>query len=241
MNDTLLAYLAGAMDSDGYFSIKKSTYAMRVRKDATNAVYSERCGLKQTTAVVPELLKECFGGVLSLHRPATPNSKPMHGWQGTDLVAAKCAAALLPYLRIKRRQAELMLELRESKQAGYGRVAYWFALEYPDWRGMEMLTNTEARLLLGHTHEKSLAQTLSNGGLLALPYDYSGVEKRRFPKLLVERLAALRGKDGRASIMPPDLVSWRERMYQEVKGLNRIGTGEHPISMRTGVYAPAAI
>jgi hypothetical protein len=38
----LFAYLAGAMDSDGCISVKRSTYAMRVRGDAAAPIFSER-------------------------------------------------------------------------------------------------------------------------------------------------------------------------------------------------------
>lgn len=241
MNTHVLAYLAGAMDSDGYFSIKRSTYHMRVRGDAVNPVYSEDTGLRQVTPHIPELLKEHFGGYLSVERPSTTNGKPLHSWRATAANAARCAEALLPYLRIKRRQAELMLELRESRKPGYGKAAYWFALEHPEWREMEMATNTEALAILGHTHRASLGQALSNGSILALPYDYSGRERGRFPRPMLEALAAIRGKDGRARNMPPQLVAWRERLWQEVRELNRIGTGLHPITERTGPYTPAAI
>lgn len=241
MDDTLLAYLAGVIDSDGFISIKKSTYHMRVRKDATNPVYMERVGMKQVTPIVPELLYECFGGVLSTQRPSTTHGRELYGWDVTALKAATCVAALLPHLRIKRRQAELVLELRESRTPGYGKLAYWFELEYPDWRNMEMLTNTEARAIMGHSHKASLSQSLANKSILALPYDFTDREYKRFPRLMIERMAALRGKDGHANVMPPQLVQWRDRLYEEIKVLNRIGTGEHPISMRTGYFAMATV
>ena len=59
-----LAYLAGAMDSDGCISVKRSTYAMRVRGDAGTPVFSERVIFKQVTPEIPTLLKELFGGSL---------------------------------------------------------------------------------------------------------------------------------------------------------------------------------
>src|SRR6184192_74603 len=70
-----LAYLAGAMDSDGWFGIKRSTYHQRVRGDAVNPAYQERLGLKQVAPTVPTMLRNCFGGSLSQARGQTPNSK----------------------------------------------------------------------------------------------------------------------------------------------------------------------
>ena len=111
----ILAYLAGAMDSDGYLTIRRSSYHMRVRKDAHNYTYSERIGLKQVTPDIPRLLQSTFGGHVSRNRGGSPNSRPLWAFQATDVIAASACRRLLPFLRVKRRQAELNLELRESK------------------------------------------------------------------------------------------------------------------------------
>lgn len=111
----LAAYLAGAMDSDGTIGIRRSTYAARVRGDARQPVYSERLCLKQVTPQIPMLLRETFGGSLLLQRPSTLRGRPLHYWEATNKVAAVALGSLLPYLRIKRQQAEICLLLRASK------------------------------------------------------------------------------------------------------------------------------
>lgn len=231
------------MDSDGYLSIKRSTYAMRVRKDASNPVFSEQMGLKQVTPDIPELLRATFGGYCSQQRPSTPNGKPLYGWMATDTNAARACQALLPYLRIKKRQALLMLELRESKQGKYQHLGYWFTKAHPDWQSMDLIPTQEVMTLLGYKSRGTVSQALHNGTLLALPYTHQGMEIPRFPRALVVRVAehALRSKDGRANVRPPELIAWRERLYDEVRMLNAIGTGQHPITMRTGPYTPAAV
>ena len=110
----LAAYLAGAMDSDGSIGIRRSTYAARhgVGRQAT---YSERICLKQVTPDIPELLKATFGGSLMTQRPSTANGRPLHYWEATNRVAADALVAMLPFLRIKRVQAENCLALRASK------------------------------------------------------------------------------------------------------------------------------
>lgn len=115
MTNELLAYLAGAIDSDGSIGIRRSTYHQRVRGDARAPVYSERVGLKQVTPQIPELLKECFGGHLGTTRSQTANGRDLLSWQVTDKAAAECLRALLPFLRVKRAQAENCLALRASK------------------------------------------------------------------------------------------------------------------------------
>lgn len=117
MDETLKAYLAGCLDCDGWFTIKRSTYAMRVRGDASQAVYSERIGLKQVTADVPTLLHEHFGGYLRTEKPSTKNGQPLWAWSVSDLKAIACAEMLMPYLRVKARQAAILLELRQLKGA----------------------------------------------------------------------------------------------------------------------------
>ena len=115
--DTEFAYLAGAIDSDGTIGIKRSTYAMRVRGDAGNAIFSERVALRQVTPIIPQMLKDRFGGSLYMTKPYSERGKPLYSWAATDLRAVECLRALLPHLRIKREQALNCLALRETKEA----------------------------------------------------------------------------------------------------------------------------
>lgn len=121
----LLAYCAGVIDSDGYIGIKRSTYSMRVTGDSGQPVFSERVAVKQVELEAVSLLHSLFGGTLLIAKPSAKRGRPLHSWQVTDRKAAICLRALLPFLRIKRRQAENCLSLRtlkeESKKA---RVAF---------------------------------------------------------------------------------------------------------------------
>ena len=110
-----LAYLAGAIDSDGTIGIKRSTYAMRVLGTARAPFYSERVALRQVSAIVPEMLKARFGGSLYITKSSAKNGRPLYSWAATDLRALECLKALLPYLQIKRPQAVNCLELRKVK------------------------------------------------------------------------------------------------------------------------------
>jgi len=116
MDDVLVAYLAGCIDCDGSISIKRSTYAMRVRGDAGVPVFSERVMFAQVGRELPELLKSCFGGSYQIQKSASTNGRPIHHWQVTDRQAVACARVLLPYLKVKRKQAILLLELRRLKE-----------------------------------------------------------------------------------------------------------------------------
>lgn len=117
MHDLTLAYLAGVIDSDGYLSVKRTTYHMRVRGDAGNPVFSEKIGCKQVTPEAIDLLHATFNGYRRVEKPSTANGRPLHSWVVTDRNAAAAAEALLPFLRIKREQAILLLQLRALKSS----------------------------------------------------------------------------------------------------------------------------
>jgi hypothetical protein len=110
-----LAYLAGAIDSDGTIGIKRSTYSMRVRKDAGAPVFSERVALRQVTPVIPTMLRDRFGGSLYITKPSSTRGRPLYSWAATDVRAVECLRALLPFLRIKREQALNCIALRGIK------------------------------------------------------------------------------------------------------------------------------
>ncbi len=107
MTKNELNYLAGAMDADGFLS-------MRMHKIRGCVTYSEFVGLGQVSATVPVLLCEAFGGTVR-QRNRDPKWKTFFYWVATNKGAAICAKALLPYLKLKRRQAEIICALRQSK------------------------------------------------------------------------------------------------------------------------------
>ncbi len=114
MDLTVYAYLAGAMDSDGSIGIRRSTYGAR-HGDGRQATYSERICLKQVTEEIPNLLRDTFGGSLMLQGPSVTRGRPLYYWEATNKVASEALLAMLPFLRVKRAQAENCLLLRASK------------------------------------------------------------------------------------------------------------------------------
>lgn len=113
---SLLAYCAGVIDSDGTIGIKRSTYAMRRVGDCGQPTYSERICVKQVEPAAVDLLKSLFGGARYLAPPSTRRGRSLHSWQVTDLKAVAALRALIPFLRIKKRQAENCLILRRVKE-----------------------------------------------------------------------------------------------------------------------------
>jgi len=115
MKPNILAYLAGAIDSDGTIGIKRSTYAMRVIQDSGAATFSERVALRQVTSDITTLLRETFGGSIYMTKPSTARGRPLYSWAVTDLKAVECLVALMPFLRVKRQQALNCVALRKIK------------------------------------------------------------------------------------------------------------------------------
>lgn len=97
--DTTLAYAAGVMDSDGYFSIihRRNSYEMRL-------------GCNQVGDPVPRFLEEAFGGKVYWCAAPGRGRGGWFGWVLTGEGAATFAAAIGPYLVLKRRQAELVVD-----------------------------------------------------------------------------------------------------------------------------------
>jgi hypothetical protein len=121
----LLAYAAGVIDSDGSIGIRLDTYAMRVRKLDAGPVYKERVTLRQIEPQAVDLFHASFGGSRFMTEPRNERAQPLHSWQIVDRMAATFLAAIGPYLRIKRRHAELCVELRTLKDASRkARFAY---------------------------------------------------------------------------------------------------------------------
>lgn len=116
MRKTDLAYMAGVIDSDGSIGVKRSTYAMRVTGDCGQATYSERVTVRQVEPGAIDVLHAAFGGSRGMTKSAAKRGKPLHNWSVTDKKAVALLRALLPYLRIKREQAENCLELRKIKE-----------------------------------------------------------------------------------------------------------------------------
>jgi hypothetical protein len=232
-----LIYLAGCLDCDGYISIKKSTYAMRVRKDATNPVYSEKIGFVQVKPEIPNLFKELFGGMVRACKSRHENRKDIYRWQCTDNQAAEAVKALYPYLRIKKQQATSLLELRESKNPTYRQHSFWFQRENPDWTSGELLTASEVRSLLGWS-KVYVCTALHNGTLVGVDGKGGPKEVARFPKQLVEMLAEHRTKRGRLS-RPRQLIKWRESLFDRVKQLNMLGKHGTSVNHRTGYHGCA--
>jgi hypothetical protein len=111
--DTTYAYLAGAIDADGFITISRSTPSATRKDGRRSTCYTAKVGLSEIHPTIPTLLHETFGGWLGSHTPANPAHRKWHTWQATNQVAASALRLLLPYLRLKQEQAFLVVSFAD--------------------------------------------------------------------------------------------------------------------------------
>ena len=115
-----LAYVAGVVDSDGCIGI--------CRKKRTNGygiVYSARLSVTNTDQPLVDWLKSEFGGFISIRKKAQEHHKTTYTWIISEQKMAVVLRQLLPYLRIKGRQAALLIELKEGMENLANRQGPW--------------------------------------------------------------------------------------------------------------------
>lgn len=116
----LYAYLAGIIDGEGSLMIRKSTW--RLGKDMQNPQYNARVGFKMNREELPKIFKKTFGGHYHKDKKVYQSkngfktNKPMYCYNAEHNLAYKIVDAVYPYLVLKKQQADLILELRKTKE-----------------------------------------------------------------------------------------------------------------------------
>ena len=113
MKKTDLAYIAGIVDGEGCIDITRSR-----NKNTTDSLGS-RIQVVMTEEYIPKWLQLSFGGSVNKYKPRTPNRQPSYAWQANGRTAITFLNAILPYLIIKRPQAEIVIRL-EALKPRYG-------------------------------------------------------------------------------------------------------------------------
>jgi hypothetical protein len=112
VTDLDLAYWGGLTDGEGSFSINPATNG----KERITA-YQSQFAMRMTDKPIIEAFAEAFGLTVS---PRTYENDlsvlPLYVSETASINAAAVALALLPYLRVKKRQAELIIRLETEKR-----------------------------------------------------------------------------------------------------------------------------
>ena len=112
--EVMLAYLAGLVDGEGCIRIKK-TKPYKHLTGRVNPGYSEAIQIRMVNPEGIEIMVEMFGGHYYREQPHSAQGRPLYCYQATDMKAVALCRELLPYLIIKREQAECVLALRKLK------------------------------------------------------------------------------------------------------------------------------
>ena len=114
MKQTDLAYIAGIIDGEGYVGIKKSkAYACQGRQTPG---YTARIQVRMVDEPAIKFLAETLGGWYYKEKPHSAKGRPLYCYQASDKVAEAILRTLLPFLRVKRVQAETVIALRDLKK-----------------------------------------------------------------------------------------------------------------------------
>ena len=115
----ILAYTAGIIDADGCISIdkqrnsrnKKRGYALRLSVQVGN-----------TKEWLPFWLKMQYGGSVCQHNSSKPEAKDYWNWNISSHKAVEFLKLILPYLQLKRPQAELGILFQKPRNPRRGRL-----------------------------------------------------------------------------------------------------------------------
>src|SRR6478609_10764724 len=122
--ETLYAYLAGAIDIDGRIFIAR-VHGYRRRLDGRQMpYYIATISISDTSPVVPDIFQATFPARRSQYAAKNRKQAEWHMWEAVNQSAHEPVVRLLPYLRLKHRQAELaltLITLIKHEKAGSGR------------------------------------------------------------------------------------------------------------------------
>lgn len=208
---TDLAYAAGVIDSDGYIGVHRSDYAMRVRGDASQAVYVPRVQVKQVTPQAIDFLHGAFGGHVVVGKPSSAKGRPLIAWGVHSAAAGAVCHAVLPYLRIKREQALNAIDVCRINSEGKRR-RWDIPSVHPD---EPMVTMAEAARRLG----KGYGSVIQSVRLGNVPHLRRGPRQVLIPESYLSTWAA-RGHSPRRHA---DVTERLEECFRRAKSLNRVG------------------
>jgi len=115
LNELDLSYIAGFFDGEGSVTIHHN-YAPSPRGKSPNHTLQVSIGNTDPRVIV--WIHEHFGGALTMRSGFKPNHRDVIQWMARSNKAARFLRMILPYLRMKREQAEIALTFQQAK-SGY--------------------------------------------------------------------------------------------------------------------------
>lgn len=121
------AYLAGFIDGEGAIDITK------IRRPRGGVQYGLRLSAFNCNTAALEWILQHFGGLISA-RKIEPNRTPAYVWSCNGVTAGYVLAVVLPFLLIKKHQAELALEFQDRIQSYSGGLWNPLTADEIEWR-----------------------------------------------------------------------------------------------------------
>lgn len=117
-----VAYAAGIIDGEGCIGVTevgadlewRGSVAHRRRR--VSPQFRAYVAVVMSVPTVPLWLRERFGGWLYTYQPRKANHKPPHRWCMSGADAVDFCRLIIPYLRLKREQAELLVAFWERRK-----------------------------------------------------------------------------------------------------------------------------
>lgn len=138
-NEIELAYMAGIVDGEGSIGIVGSFAKYRVASgEKKYQRYSVRVTVYNTKVELLEWIKQRFGGSWTPVSRKNYAHAPYYAWYVGHTKAAELANLLMPYLVIKRKQAEIIVKFAETFSHRHARGTPKNILEMRDGMRSEM-------------------------------------------------------------------------------------------------------
>lgn len=118
MNEIDLAYIAGIFDGEGNIGIVKRG-KMNGR---TVPIYHLVVRVGMCDEDIPKLLHKTFGGYLEHRKRPNPKHRDIYTWSMAYGKAVDFLTQILPYLKLKKEQAELAIKFQNGKVRGGGEI-----------------------------------------------------------------------------------------------------------------------
>ncbi len=140
MNKLKASYLAGLIDGEGYIGIMKH----KRYDDLTKNHYREVIKIANTDKKLIEWLKNSFGGDMEERKWKNgENYKTAYCWSKKYTNTEEILRKIMPYLRVKKKQAEIVLEVIKTKKKWWQRLnrnrSNTPAYRKEDWQKLEKL------------------------------------------------------------------------------------------------------
>lgn len=120
LDSEFLAYLAGVIDSDGAIGISRRTERTNTHGYSYREVLQITWKKSDYTTAFLQELKDIYGGSIGFYTGGFNNKTQTVRYSVDGKGTEKLTKDILPYLRLKKIQAELVLEMRSLKNVKYG-------------------------------------------------------------------------------------------------------------------------